>query len=407
MSPAFDFRHFIIIVAVAAVAVGGCGTEDPNHNQNQVEQNQNESEHNQSDQNDPNQDTADPSYEAYFTYPEPGQPDETIEQLLVDYLNAAPEGVSVRAAFYTFGRDHVAEAFADAHDRGVDVRVVLGNTSTHAGGADWSAVTILRERLGERLTICRDGEPDGGCMGDNIQHNKFVVFSELEDGSEHVVLQTSTNLTEFQLSQFNNLLISRDDRALYEALDSYWEDLARDETDLAYDRYEHGDGPSTVYFFPLSDGDPILDALEEVDCPSGADVYVAMAFFTNSRSPVAEELRQMDEDGCGVHLVLRERPQINSPGIQIMGNLENGDIDIGMFVDGEEIQLHSKYLLIDGAYGPNGDDERIVWTGSHNFTVSALRHNDESLVEVRDDAAFDAYLDDWNELRERAQTVHP
>lgn len=346
-------------------------------------------------------------FDTRFSQPRSGQPDKAIEDAIVEYIEAVPDDGAIRAAFYTFGQDRVANALSDAHDRGVDVRVVLGNTSTHAGGSDWSAVDILRDNLGDRLTICQEGEDVGGCMGDNIQHNKFIALSKLDDGSRDVVLQTSANLTEFQLEQFNNLVIIRDDRSLYEAVVTYWQDLQRDERDLAYDRDEMGDQDLRIYFFPLSSGDPVLDRLAEVDCAAGADVYLAMAFFTDARSSVADRLREMDEDGCGVHVLLSEEPEIDSPGRSVVGNLENGDIDYGIFRDDEDVGLHSKYLLVDGAYGPDGQERRIVWTGSHNLTRSALRSNDEILLEIEDDQVFDDFYVDWHHMRHRAESVHP
>ncbi len=346
-------------------------------------------------------------FEAFFTYPEPDEPDDAIEESIIDLIDNAPSTATIRAAFYTFSQTEVAESFADALERGVDVRIVLGNTSKFPDGNDWSAVTILRNRLGDRLTICQDGEDDGGCLGQNIQHNKFVTFSELEDGSTDAVVLTSSNMTDFQQSQYNHSVLVHSDPALYDAFYSYWEDLQQDERDPQYDRLEQGDADIHAYFSPLSSGDPILDDLQDVDCEQGADVYVAMAFFTNSRSDIAQELRAMDADGCGVHLVLRERPQINSPGVQIMGHLKNGDIDIGLFPEEEQVQLHSKYMLVDGAYGPDAQPQRIVWTGSANFTISALRYNDEAVVKIADDDVFDAYYDDWQHIRQQAPTVHP
>ncbi len=47
-------------------------------------------------------------------------------------------------------------------------------------------------------------------------------------------------------------------------------------------------------------------------------------------------------------------------------------------------------LLIDGVY----DDDQIphVFTGSHNYAMSALRNADESLVRVRSREIHEAYL---------------
>lgn len=348
-----------------------------------------------------------PAFETRFSQPQPDQQDDRISETIIELVDKAPQGSEVRAAIYTFSREAVAEAFADAHDRGVDVRIVLGNHSTHDDGSDWTAVEILRDRLGEALFVCRDGQDHGGCIGENIQHNKFVVFSELDDGSEQIVVQTSANFTNAQLGEFDNLIIARGDTSLYDAYRSYWVDLRNEEFDPEYDRVEEGDRDTRVFFFPHSTGDPVVEALDDVDCQTGADVYVAMAFFTNSRSEIAETLRSLDDDGCGVHVVLREDSHTDSPGAQIEADMRRGDIDFGLFSDEADVQLHSKYFLVDGAYGDDGEDEAIVWTGSHNFTYSALRRNDETILEIRDREVFDDYLDDWKHLRQQAQHVHP
>ena len=347
-------------------------------------------------------------FEAYFTQPQPDEPDESIEEQIIEALQDVPSNAAVRAAFYTFGRDQVAEAFAQAYDRGVDVQIVLGNTSTTSTGRPWSAVEILIDRLGEdRVTICQEGEDEGGCMGTNIHHNKFITFSELGDGTRDVVLQTSSNMTSAQLEQFNNMVVAYDDAALHDAFSQYWDDLRRDERLASYNREEWGDNDSRVFFFPLSSGDPIMDVLERVDCDGGAQVYLAMAFFTDTRVDVAERLRELDSQGCGVNIALRERHAIGSPGDSVLSALQSGDINFGMFPDNAPVQLHSKYLLVDGSYGRDREERRLIWTGSHNYTRAALRDNDEVLLKIDDDTTFEAYLDDWNHIRDRAATVHP
>ena len=387
------FRRLLAAIAVATVLTLGC-TPDP------VER----------DAGDDTDDTAEeplPSFETEFTQPQPDAPDHSIEDRVVELLDQTPDDARVLAAFYTFSRERVAQAFIDAYERGVDVRIVLGNTNTFDDGTPWDAVQLLDDELGDRLTICSEDEEhhEGGCMGDNIHHNKFITFSELDDGSEDLVLQTSANLTSAQLEQFNNMVLTRGDSDLYSAFVSYWNDLQPDVTDLAYDRYEHGE-QTKAYFFPHADGDPILDVLDEVRCDVETDIYLAVAFFTNARVPVAEQLRQLDDDGCNVFVVLRERPEVFSPGDEIIDELERGDINLGIFREDEEIQLHSKYLAIDGGYGAD-DDSRVVWTGSHNYTWFALRNNDEVLLKIRDDDVFDAHRDDWIHIRNRAETLHP
>ncbi len=382
----------ILLVTTLLLFVSACGDEGPATTPNQDNKN--------------DETELPPAFEAHFTQPEPGEDDDTISQTVIDLLDMTPEGATVRAAMYTFSREPVAEAFGDAVERGVDVEMVLGNLSTHYDGSDWTAVELLRDLLGDRLYICRDGEDEGGCIGERIQHNKFITFSELEDGSEHVVVQTSANLTHAQLQEIDNLVVLRYDTALYDAYRSYWKDLRAAQPDPEYNRVEVGDNSTRVYFFPHSNGDPIVDNLQKVDCESGADVYLAMAFFTNARRDVASELRALDEQGCSVHAVLRQDQHTGSPGAQVESDLRRGNIDFALFTYDAPINLHSKYLLVDGAFGPDSEHQSIVWTGSHNYTLSALRYNDETILEIRDRDLFEDFLDDWQQIRDRAQTVN-
>lgn len=355
-------------------------------------------------------------FEAHFTYPEPDRPDTSIEEELVELIEATPEGEKIRAAFYTFSRENVADALILASRRGVDVAVVLGNTNVFDDGDRWTAVDRLAEGLGEDLTICNEWEPaeqdrpTGGCMGDNIHHNKFAIFSALDDGSEHVVAQTSSNITNAQHEQFNNMVVVRDDAGLYEAFTTYWQDLHADETNLSYDRFERGDASTAAFFFPRAHGDPVMDALEQVDCSRETSIYLAVAFFTDNRTRVAEQLRDMDQQGCRVHAITRERDRVGAPGDEVIDTLSAGDIELGIFPEDAdetyEVQLHSKYLAI-GDIGTGDQVEPVVWTGSHNYTRYALRNNDEVLLKVRDAGLFAAFQDDWYRLQDRADVLHP
>jgi phosphatidylserine/phosphatidylglycerophosphate/cardiolipin synthase-like enzyme len=352
-----------------------------------------------------------PRIEAQFTHPDPGQPDSTLGDLIIELLEASPDDAVVRAAFFTFSHEPLAQAFADAMDRGVDVQMVLGNTSRYPGGGDWTAVALLRDYLGDALTICREGQTVGGCMGENLHHNKFVTFSELSDGSRHVVLQSSGNPTNFQRTQYDNIVTVYNDQPLYEAFTDYWKDLQTEQLNPDYNRIEEGELDITVYFSPFSEGEddpvyPVYEDISRIDCERGGEVYLAMAFFTDYRAPIAQRLRRMDQEGCQIHALLRHS-DINSPGQEIMGLLNQGDVDLGYFPEEEEIQLHSKYLVYRGVYRDEEEEKSVVWTGSHNYTFSALYRNDEVLMRIVDDTLFEEFREDWHFMRPRAETRNP
>lgn len=342
---------------------------------------------------------APPTFSTYFNYPpDADTPDDQLEELLLDLLAEAPPGSEVRAAFFTWSRTRMARAFGDALDRGVDVEVVVGNTNRHPDGRDWQAIGILKDRLGDRLTICDEGG-DNGCIGTGIQHNKFVLFSSLEDGSQDVVFQSSANLTNPQRTAFNNVVVIRGDTTLYDAYRAYWTDLKAQQRDLDYYRSTVGDLRTKAYFFPRDGGDTVVNILGNVHCDQGATIRIAMAFFTNVRVAIADRLRQMAMDGCDIGLVLRDAPEYNSVGGEVRSALTHPDIDLAVFGVNDHPSVHSKYLIIDGAYGAQATEQKLVWTGSHNYTGPALTRNDETLLKIRDEAVMQAYMTDWQTLR--------
>ncbi len=355
-----------------------------------------------------------PHVRTLFNYPPPGEVDDTIEDEVIDLLDAAADGSQVRASFFSFSRVRVAEAFADAQDRGVDVEVILGNTNIHPDGNDYAGVAVLRDRLGEDLTICNEGaeERTAGCIGTRINHNKFITFSELDDGARHVVMQTSANMNNPQRREANNLVAIHGDQGLFDAYNSHWEDQKAQQEDEDYYHYVDGDFDVRAYFFPRQDGDTIVEILDDVSCAPGATLHVAMAFFSDARTEIAERLVSLDGQGCKVRVLLREKEEFTSPGEEILSILSSGDIDLayfpeGPFEDGTARILHSKYMLIDAPVGEHSQWQQLVLTGSHNYNISSLERNDEVLLRIRDDKTHGHFVTDWERLRPHAQTLHP
>lgn len=62
---------------------------------------------------------------------------------------------------------------------------------------------------------------------------------------------------------------------------------------------------------------------------------------------------------------------------------------------------HTKYLLVEGTYY-GGVNKKIVFTGSHTYTTTALRYNDETLLKYEDATVFDAYVKNFEAQRAAA-----
>jgi phosphatidylserine/phosphatidylglycerophosphate/cardiolipin synthase-like enzyme len=63
--------------------------------------------------------------------------------------------------------------------------------------------------------------------------------------------------------------------------------------------------------------------------------------------------------------------------------------------------VHSKNMMIDGMY--DGSHQRLVWTGSHNWSGPALRNNDEALLKIKDQALYDTFVQNFDQARAAAQ----
>ncbi|PIS11309.1 MAG: hypothetical protein COT73_04700, partial [Bdellovibrio sp. CG10_big_fil_rev_8_21_14_0_10_47_8] len=249
----------------------------------------------------------------------------------------------------------------------------------------------------------------GSCHGLVINHNKFILFSELP-GAKNVVVQTSANLTHNQLRNYNDLIIFRDDEVLYDGFMQYWKSLLKDDTKLTAFKTLVDRNHVKVYFFPrLIGSDPVLKLLKRVSCQiPGSMVRVSEASFT--RKDIAKELQRLSGEGCDVKVIARLDQRVHSPSKGVIKAL-GADMKILPFkgkLESEKLAntIHTKLMLIDASI--DGSPERIpvVLTGSHNLDLFSLKTNDEVLMEVHDRAIFQRYLQFWNQILADAESAN-
>jgi phosphatidylserine/phosphatidylglycerophosphate/cardiolipin synthase-like enzyme len=335
-----------------------------------------------------------PTYETVFSRrPATNGRDTTVEDRLVQLIDAAVPGSRIRGALYTFTRTGPADALGRAAARGVDVKIILDGGADGAG----SEVGTLRTGLGTgNVRLC--DSPGTACVGSGIMHHKTFLFSALADGSTNVVAQASHNLTANQLQMHNNAIIVRGDATLFAAYERTWNDLFADVEIPDYYRLTDGDLATRVYFFPRpGGGDTTVSILDNVACDGTARIRVAMAFFTDARLEVAQALARRAREGCDVQ-VIAGNAEIPLGG-SVETTLTGAGVRLFKYPDRSGWGLHSKYMIIDANYAGSAAHRRLVFTGSHNWTGPALSINDETMLRVEDNGVFDAYLADWNHVR--------
>ena len=314
-------------------------------------------------------------YEVCFT--DPGNDKgKVIENRLGQLADATHDGDTIRIALYTWNRTPLAKKIANAHDRGVDVRLVLDEkVQGHA------AYALLKKRH-VPMTLCTTGK--GSCLSTHINHNKFFLFDI--DGHKSVA-QTSFNETKNQLGKYNNMIRVTGDAKLYAYYLAYWQRL-HDKKWHGWtsndDRHRKGSLGTKAYVFPRKTGDPVAGVLGNVTaCRSGdAKIYVAESIF--NRSAVKHRLAYLHTKlGCNVKVVVQQKADeewVQKPTSDGY-NLPNAKV--------RRIMLHHKFIIIDAKY--NGSWQRVVLTGSHNLNTNSLRHNDEALLRVRNPFVYTQY----------------
>jgi phosphatidylserine/phosphatidylglycerophosphate/cardiolipin synthase-like enzyme len=324
-----------------------------------------------------------------------GAPDTSLEAVLKDLLARAVSGSSVRVSLFTFTRSTMANAMVAAQARGVDVRVVLDGHN-----AAYAAYTTLVNGLGaSHVTLCGTAA-NGSCVGTGINHSKYFLFSQLDDGSHDVVVQSSANLSNPMLEEHNNLVVVRNDVPLHAGYLAVWEAQRLQHQNLNFYHVVVGTQPVRTYFFPRQDADTVVSVLGNVVCTGGGKIRVAMAFFTDGRVEVARKLAAKKAEGCDVRVLLRQ--DSTTPGSSVLTALANGGVQHWkLTATAAHATIHSKVLIIDSLYdtGTGPTPRKLVFTGSHNYTGPALTGNDEQLMRIDDATAFAKYAENWNAIR--------
>ncbi|KAK3368293.1 hypothetical protein B0H63DRAFT_534451 [Podospora didyma] len=363
-----------------------------------------------------------------------------IYQQLARIIDRVPSGSYIEMSWFEFGVKYTTDAaskpniparLVKAHQRGVNVRIILDNNDKDSGESnnDWPAYKTLAAELGTSdsassyIALCPNLK---GCIAKRkiytdtyaYNHNKFLLASSivLNSGAvvSNVVFQSSGNLGEWDATTSWNNAMTWSEAASFANYHRYFGDQRTYHASSTGndDYYWVGDSANQfkTHFFPRkeTDGnlnqastDTIVSILNSVSCSyigetdglrHQTDIRVVMWSF--SRLAVAEKLAALVRAGCWVDVVVTKDNMNdgvrNALRADNLGGKTMGLTECGVAWQGRNLRPHSKYMLIDGAY----DDDQIprVFTGSHNYAVSALRNADESLVRVRSAAVHEAYL---------------
>ena len=344
-----------------------------------------------------------PELEFWFNYPQtdPTQPGEVIkldfitEDKLVQLINQAAFGSDIHIAIYLITRMEVPLALERAiRERQVNVFVIVED--------GWPTVTTKQKEIVAYLDGLASGSGETqievircnrGCNGSVINHNKFFLFSEAGDW-KHIVVQSAANLNDATGRLFENSVVIRGDRKVYEGYLEYWNDMAELKKDRDYFHSVEGEGfPAEgtvkVHFFPQEAGDQLLDILSNVECGIISTTVKATASNWDTDRGIVSSLKELGRKGCEVSAIVPDNKLKTAC-----------DVRIQMYPEVEVFTAaklpHSKYIIIEGAY--KGGARSFVVAGSQNFSIPSLRSTDDTLLEIIDEGAVAAFSENWEML---------
>lgn len=315
----------------------------------------------------------------FFTTPTLHYPDiparRTIPPLLEAVLaDIARSRATIDVAAFDLDLEPLVDALLAARRRGVMVRVVIDGENL-----DTPAVSMLSGQLQDwRIPLVVDKRAA-------FMHNKFLVIDET------IVWTGSWNLTENCTFRNNNNAIRFANRQIAGAYQREFEQMltgafgTTKRSGLPRPATYAGQAMVEVYFTPGEQALPSI--LEQVRQARRSIVFLAFSFTS---TPIAEALVEAARRGVHIEGVIEQQ---NARGTgSVFEQLHAEGVDI--VADGNCYIMHHKVMIID---------ERIVISGSYNFTSSAERDNDENLTIIHDRTIARLFAAEYQRIRQQAR----
>lgn len=314
-------------------------------------------------------------WEVYFTDPvNVNNPDDwqsSVAGRLIEKINAAQ--TSIHIASFEFDLTPVAEALIAAKERGVDVRWVTDDENgLEADGDPGHGQFAMLQGAG--IEVRSDTRSA-------LMHNKFWIF----DGQ--IVWTGSTNITENGVfKQDNNAIVvqSPELAVIYEReFQEMWDGQFGPRSPSTLDQQVVTvDGSRIVVIFTSED-----PALENAIVPIVKSATQSIRFLTFSFTdfPLADAMSQRFKAGVDVAGVF-EKVGSETEAAELRTLMCRS---VPVKQDGNPGFLHHKVIVVD---------ERIVITGSMNYSTNAEENNDENVIIIDNAEIARLYLQEFERV---------
>ncbi len=289
------------------------------------------------------------------------------QEALIQLIDEAQD--SIHVAGFEFELTPVAEALIDARQRGVDVKWYTDDEhGLEADGEDGGGQFEMMIKAGIPV---RDDERD------SLMHNKFFVFDK------EIVWTGSTNLTRNGMFKNDNNVIVIESEDLAARYDKQFSELWQGKTSserrspIRRQTTMVEDTPVLVLFSPE---DNAMDLLLPLVRQAKESVHFMTFAFTHDA--LGEELVRQARRGVDVKGVFESR-NTSTEHSEIHRLYCNG---IDVREDGNPATMHHKVFVID---------DKIVVTGSYNFSNNSETSNDENMLFLNNSDIAGTYQEEF------------
>ena len=294
-------------------------------------------------------------------------PKQDCNSAMINAVNNAQE--SVHCAFYDLELEELIKALSKK-SREADVKVII-DKGNYEGEIKGEGVKAVASR--------------------QYMHNKFCVI----DGN--TIFTGSTNPTDNDAYRNNNNLIILNSKYLADNYESefneLWKGILSSGDNVKYGKINTNIGLIENYFCPedctLENNGGLYRIIELI---RNAEKSVKIASFSFTHEELADELLKADIKGVNVS-VLMERKQRNVMGSQYQ---RVKDFGLNIRLDGNKYTMHHKFIIID---------DKIVITGSPNFTLSGFNKNDENMLIIFNEELALGFVKEFDRLFEEGEAV--
>lgn len=295
-------------------------------------------------------------WQVYFTAPT-GSTDSAgyvggVDMPLVTAINGVQNTLDIAA--FEWNNPRLTQAVIDAHNRGVQVRMVVDDE--HALEDEDSTIEQV---IDAGVTVVDDSRSA-------LMHNKFMIM----DGS--VVWTGSMNYTVNGTYRNNNNMLVLRSRRVVEAYQAEFNEMFTAREFGSSRSPNNGvnfsqDGtPVQVMFAPEDNVIPAM--LERINNAQSSIHFMAFSFTLDDVGQAILNRAQAGVNVQGIFEVRGSRTEFSELPVLVCAGLEIRE-------DGNPFTFHHKVFIIDGEW---------MLTGSFNFSDSATNSNDENMVIIRD-----------------------